>query len=109
MARITDFGDKEPATAIQFLNITGAQHRSVSQRATIPTFSTPQYLYNSLADFEACSTTEKNMRAPGKLAYLVEGVPITGDGSVAVGGIIGRIYMEFSPSLSGPIDPDLNG
>lgn len=109
MARITDYADVLPSSALQFLNTRGAQRRSVSQRVSLGNFSSPDYLYCSSAKFDACSDTDKNERCAGRVAYLVEGVPTTGDGAIAPGALIGRIYLEFTPSLRDPIDPTLNG
>lgn len=109
MCRVTDHADKPYTTALHYMNTAGAVRASVGSRIMLRQFDTPTYLYSSLDDFNAMTTTDKNDRSPGLINVFVEGVPTTGDGSVANGALIGRIYMEFSPILTSPIDPELNG
>lgn len=108
LVMLRDFADADPSTPVQFMNFNGAQRRSVGAKMVLPTFNTKSFLYCSRDKFDLYSETDKNDRAAGKVQVLIEGVPTTGDGSVQPTMLIGRVYMEFIPVLTGPIDAELN-
>lgn len=99
--------DKPPTTPIQFMNTSRSVRKSVGNRIALPISSTGWKNFTTKNQFTALDDSEKESRMAARLTYLVEGVPTGGDKGVPAGGLIGRIYMEFTPEFKSPIDPSL--
>lgn len=101
MAILSDFKDATPTSLQSLTSVSGAIRGAPWDKFTL---SSPKYkAYDYVGDFTSLSQEEKNARSPGRIVVVVD---MSASSSLS-GDTIGRIFLEYSPVLQDPVDPNL--
>lgn len=102
MCFLKDFEDLIPTSVDQISSVHGASRAAVwdKQSLTIPERGAMDYC--SLSNFQSMVSTDQNARALGRIAVVADM-----DSTFSKDTVVGRIYMSYTPVLTGPTDPTL--
>ncbi|QKN22643.1 coat protein [Erysiphe necator associated tombus-like virus 2] len=105
LAFLKDFQDLIPKTVAQISTVSGASRAAVwdKQSLQVPTGKAMEYC--SPSSFPLMDLSDRNDRAIGRIAWVADMDPgfFPANGTA----VAGRIYMSYTPVLTGPIDPSL--
>jgi len=102
MCFLRDFADATPKSVDQISAVYGASRAAVwdRQSLTIPERAAMEFC--SLSSFQSMVSTDQNARALGRIAVVADM-----DAGFSTTTVVGRVYMSYTPVLSGPTDPTL--
>lgn len=104
LAFVKDFQDLTPKNVAQISTVSGASRAAAwdKQHLTVPLGKAMEYC--SLSNFQSMDSSDQNDRAIGRICWVAD----MDSGFFTNSTVAGRIYMSYTPVLSGPVDPDMN-
>jgi len=105
LAFLRDFQDLIPKTVGQISTVSGASRAAVWDKQSLPVPTGKAMEYCSLSSFPLMDLSDRNDRAIGRIAWVADMDPGFFPSSGTA--VAGRIYMSYTPVLTGPIDPAL--